>query len=237
MRVAAALVRDFRLRRPTAAPAVAELGLDKTLAELPTGLLNENETKRLLAAAGVPVTRERLARDADEAVRIATEIGFPVVLKAQARALSHKSDAGGVALGLGSPAAVRDAYVAIAGRVKAHAGLALEGCLVQEMVTADAEIIVGTQWDAQFGATVLGRDRRHHGRALEGRKARARPDRCRHRSAHAAFALLAPLLEGYRGKPRSTSRRSARWWRASANRRGARPAPARTRRQSAARRR
>jgi succinyl-CoA synthetase beta subunit len=118
-------------------------------------LLNENEAKRLLAAAGVPVTRERLARDATEAASIASEIGFPVVLKAQARALSHKSDAGGVVLNLSSSGEVRDAFNAIAARVRSAAGLELEGCLVQEMVKADVEVIVGSHWDPQFGAMVL----------------------------------------------------------------------------------
>jgi len=201
VRVAAALTRDFRLRQPAAAPPVAALALDKVLAELPDGLLNENETKRLLAAAGVPVTRERLARDADEAVRIATEIGFPVVLKAQARALSHKSDAGGVALGLASPAAVRDAYVAIAERVKAHAGLALEGCLVQEMVAADAEIIVGTQWDAQFGPTVLVGIGGTMVELLKDVKLAPAPVDADAAARMLRSLKLAPLLEGYRGKP------------------------------------
>ena len=201
VRVAAALARDFRLRQPAAPPPVAALALDKVLAELPDGLLNENETKRLLAAAGVPVTRERLARDADEAVRIATEIGFPVVLKAQARALSHKSDAGGVALGLASPAAVRDAYIAIAERVKAHAGLALEGCLVQEMVAADAEIIVGTQWDAQFGAMVLVGIGGTMVELLKDVKLAPAPVDADTAARMLRSLKLAPLLEGYRGKP------------------------------------
>ena len=201
VRVAAALARDFRLRQPAAAPPVAALALDKVLAELPDGLLNENEAKRLLAAAGVPVTRERLARDADEAVRIATEIGFPVVLKAQARALSHKSDAGGVALGLASSAAVRDAYVAIAERVKAHAGLALEGCLVQEMVAADAEIIVGTQWDAQFGPTVLVGIGGTMVELLKDVKLAPAPVDADAAARMLRSLKLAPLLEGYRGKP------------------------------------
>ena len=201
LRAAAGLVREFRLRQPVAAPAVAKLALDKALAELPAGLLNESETKRLLAAAGVPVTRERLARDADEAARIAAEIGFPVVLKAQARELSHKSDAGGVALGLASADAVRRAYDAIAERVKAHAGLALEGCLVQEMVAADAEIIVGTQWDEQFGAMVLVGIGGTLVELLKDVKLAPAPIDADAAARMLRSLKLAPLLEGYRGKP------------------------------------
>jgi acetyl-CoA synthetase (ADP-forming) len=201
VRVVASLAQDFRLRSPAAPVEPEKLALDGTLAELPRGLLNESQAKRLLAAAGVPVTRERLARDADEAARVAAEIGFPVVLKAQARELSHKSDAGGVALNLSSAAEVRDAYRAIADRVRAHAQLELEGCLVQEMVKADAEVIVGSRWDEQFGAMLLVGTGGTLVELLKDVRLVPAPI-----GAQAAVQILrslklAPLLTGYRGKP------------------------------------
>lgn len=198
VRVIASLVQDFKLRKTAAPAALEKLELKATLAELPRGLLNESESKRLLAAAGVPVTRERLARDADEAARIAAEMGFPVVLKAQARELTHKSDVGAVALNLSSQQEVRAAYRAIAERVK---GLGLEGCLVQEMVKADAEIIVGSRWDEQFGAMLLvgiGGTLVELLKDVRLAPAPVSPEQ----AVNLLRALkLAPLLAGYRGRP------------------------------------
>ena len=201
VRVLETLVRERALRTRPGPAALQPLALDAVLAELPRGLLNENETKRLLAAAGIRVTRERLARDAGDAARVAEEIGFPVVLKAQARALSHKSDAGGVVLGLASADDVRAAFDAIARRVREHAGLELEGCLVQEMVKADVEVIVGSRWDPQFGAMVLVGIGGTMVELLKDVRLTTAPI-----DAPAAAELLrslklAPLFAGYRGKP------------------------------------
>jgi acyl-CoA synthetase (NDP forming) len=198
VRVVASLAQDLKLRRTEPPTPLENLDVRKTLAELPRGLLNESEAKRLLAAAGVPVTRERLARDADEAARIAADLGFPVVLKAQARELSHKSDAGGVVLNLSSQNEVRDAFRAIADRVKKFQ---FEGCLVQEMVKADAEIIVGSRWDEQFGAMLLVGIGGTLVELLKDVRLVPAP-----LSAQAAATLLrslklAPLLSGYRGRP------------------------------------
>ena len=136
------------------APADA---IDAAAASLDTGLLTEPEAKGLLAAAGVPVTREVMAVNADDAVARAQEIGFPVVLKGVARGLIHKSDAGAVKLGLADVAAVRSAYAEIEAAIAAAAPEAeLQGCLVQEMATGGvAEAFVGAKWDAQHGAGVL----------------------------------------------------------------------------------
>jgi len=200
VRVLASLVAEFRLR-DRAPPAVLEpMHLDGVLHDLPRGLLNEAETKRLLAAAGVPVTREQVARDAEAAVRIARDIGFPVVLKAQARALSHKSDAGGVVLDLTSEDEVRRAFGDIANRVRSHAGLELEACVVQEMVKADAELIVGSRWDSQFGPMLL----LGIGGTLVELLQDVRLVPAPITAATAASVLrslkLAPLLQGYRGR-------------------------------------
>jgi acyl-CoA synthetase (NDP forming) len=197
VRVVASLAEDFKLRDAAPSVAIEKLELKSTLAELPRGLLNENQAKRLLAAAGVPVTRERLARDADEAARIAAETGFPVVLKAQARALSHKSDAGGVVLNLSSPEEVRDAFRAVVERV---GGLGFEGCLVQEMVKADAEIIVGSRWDEQFGAMLLVGIGGTLVELLKDVRLVPAPVSSEQAATLLRTLKLAPLLTGYRGK-------------------------------------
>ncbi len=123
-----------------------------------------------------------------------------MVLKAQARALSHKSDAGGVVLNLSSTTEVRDAFRAIAARVRSSAGLELEGCLVQEMVKADVEVIVGSRWDPQFGAMLLVGIGGTLVELLKDVRLTAAPI-----GAPAAAELLrslklAPLLAGYRGR-------------------------------------
>jgi acyl-CoA synthetase (NDP forming) len=201
VRVLETLVREFSVRQRVAPAAVVPLDLDGVLASLPRGLLNESEAKRLLAAAGVPVTLERLAHDADEAARVAAGIGFPVVLKAQARALSHKSDAGGVVLNLSSATEVRDAFGAIVERVRSAVGVELEGCLVQEMVKADVEVIVGSRWDPQFGAMVLVGIGGTLVELLKDVRLAAAPIDADAASELLLSLKLAALFSGYRGRP------------------------------------
>ena len=119
-------------------------------------LMTEPEVKRLLGAYGIPVTRERLAPDADAAAHAASELGYPVALKAVARGLIHKSDIGALRLGLTDAAAVRRAFAEIAAALAAHdPKLALEGCLVQEMRRPEAELHLGIKHDEVFGPAVV----------------------------------------------------------------------------------
>ena len=134
-------------------PAVAEL-LPAAGGDART--LSEADTKTLLAAAGLPVPRQGLARSADEAARLAEEIGLPVVLKIDAEGVSHKSDMGGVEVNLATVRAVREAYERIAAAAKRHLQPGqMQGCLVQQMVPGDVELIVGARWDPQFGTMVV----------------------------------------------------------------------------------
>jgi acetate---CoA ligase (ADP-forming) len=111
------------------------------------GALSEFEGKRALAAYGVPVPRSKLAAVRD-AVEAAGELGYPVVMKACAATLEHKSDAGGVVLNIKTPA---EAGVA-AGRLGALA----ENVLIEPMIVDGvAEILVGALIDPQFGLTLL----------------------------------------------------------------------------------
>ena len=119
-------------------------------------LLNEVEAKALLAAAGVPVTPTRLARSAAEAATIAEELGFPAVLKIVSRDIVHKSDLGGVVLGLKNAAAVRRARREMLARVREAAPAArIEGVSVQRMAAPGIEVIVGATTDPQFGPVMM----------------------------------------------------------------------------------
>jgi acetate---CoA ligase (ADP-forming) len=120
--------------------------------------LTESFSKKILQAYDIPVTREETVFGAGEALIKAKKIGYPVVMKILSPDLPHKSDAGGVILNLDSDDAVQKAYddiIANARKYKANARI--EGVLVQEMLPAGIEVIVGVKSDPVFGpAVVLG---------------------------------------------------------------------------------
>ena len=113
--------------------------------------LSEYSSKKFLSLYGIPVTREKLSRSAEEAVSAAADLGFPVVLKACSPELMHKSEHGCIELNLRSEGDVREAY----GRVSRSIDLELEGILVQEMVPGQRELVVGLTRDLQFGPCVM----------------------------------------------------------------------------------
>jgi acyl-CoA synthetase (NDP forming) len=118
--------------------------------------LTEFESKKLLAEFGLPVTREGLARDRGEAIRLAKDLGYPVALKIQSPDVSHKSDAGGVKLGLGSDDEVAAAFDRILANVaKAHPQATIDGILVQEMAAPGVEVILGMTNDEQLGPIIV----------------------------------------------------------------------------------
>ena len=113
--------------------------------------LSEYESKKLLGLYGIPVTREKLSPNADEAIFAAADIGFPVVLKACAPELMHKSEHGCIELNLRNEGDVREAY----SRIISSVDVKLEGVLVQEMVPGQRELVVGLTRDPQFGPCVM----------------------------------------------------------------------------------
>jgi acyl-CoA synthetase (NDP forming) len=118
--------------------------------------LNEIESKQLLKAAGVSTTDTRLATSRDEAVALAREIGFPAVLKIVSPDIVHKSDIGGVKLGLGDESAVVKAYdEMMAAANSKQPGSKIEGVSVQNMATPGIEVIVGVSRDPQFGPVLM----------------------------------------------------------------------------------
>ena len=112
--------------------------------------------KKLLAAMGIATPAGGLARNLDDAERIASEIGYPVAMKAQAGALAHKTEAGGVKLNLADRAAVAHAWDELHDNVrKAMPGLALDGILVEKMAEKGVELVIGGRRDPQWGPVVL----------------------------------------------------------------------------------
>ncbi|HEV2328913.1 MAG TPA: bifunctional acetate--CoA ligase family protein/GNAT family N-acetyltransferase [Verrucomicrobiae bacterium] len=121
-------------------------------------ILTEFESKRLLAAYGIPTVETQIAKSESEAVKLAGKIGCPVVLKLYSETITHKTDVGGVQLNLKSPAAVRVAWKNIARAVRENAGEQhFLGVTVQPMVTLEDgyEIILGSSIDPQFGPVLL----------------------------------------------------------------------------------
>lgn len=119
-------------------------------------LLSEVESKQVLEQAGINTTKARLATSRDEAVRLAAEIGFPVVMKIISPDISHKSDVGGVALNLADANAVGAAHDEMMRAVKAAQPSAkIDGVSVQSMAKPGTEVIVGMIKDPQFGPVLM----------------------------------------------------------------------------------
>lgn len=118
--------------------------------------LTQVEALALLDAYGVPTARHQLARNADDAACIASTIGFPVALKIVSTDVVHKSEVGGVKIGLTSELEVRTACVQMIAAVRAAEPAArITGVLVQEMVSGGRETIVGVTRDETFGPLVM----------------------------------------------------------------------------------
>jgi acetyltransferase len=118
--------------------------------------LPELETLQLLEAYGIPTARAGLARSAEEAVTLATQMKGPVVLKIVSPQVIHKTDVGGVRVGLASAEQVRSAYEEIEANVRqAVPGAVIDGILVQQMLKAGREMIAGIVRDPAFGPLVM----------------------------------------------------------------------------------
>jgi acyl-CoA synthetase (NDP forming) len=114
------------------------------------------EALDLLAAYGIPIARPVFATNADDAVRVASTMGFPVVMKLVSADVVHKSDVGGVSVGLESADDVRTAYDEMMSRVRAALPRAdVDGVLLQPMVRGGTEVIVGMARDSSFGPLVM----------------------------------------------------------------------------------
>jgi len=118
--------------------------------------LSEIESKRLLAAAGIATIIPEFAANADQAVKAAVSIGFPVVLKVHSPQVSHKSDVGGVALNLRNEAEVRDAFDRIRrGLAERMPGATFEGVVIAPQARPGVELIAGISRNERFGPLVV----------------------------------------------------------------------------------
>jgi acyl-CoA synthetase (NDP forming) len=119
-------------------------------------LLNEVEAKELLKNAGISVIETRLAKTKKEAVLLSKELGFPVVMKIVSPDIVHKSDVGGVVLGLASAAQVGRAYREMMSSIKQRLPKAtITGVSIQKMAPSGVEIIIGMNKDPQFGPAIM----------------------------------------------------------------------------------
>lgn len=118
--------------------------------------IGDAESRDILTAYGIRIPKSKLCATAEEAVAFAGEIGYPVVMKIASPDILHKTDVGGVRVGVESPAAVRDAFDLMVYRAQKYQPQAhIWGCLVQEQVRGGKEIITGMSRDPQFGPLVM----------------------------------------------------------------------------------
>ncbi len=145
---------DSRAARPL--PTEARQVLEKARTRGGDFLLNEQDSKTLLAAYGIPAPAEALAKSEDEAAGLAARIGYPVVLKAASDRLAHKSDIGAVQLGLADADAVRSAYRLIRDNVR-RSGFEgeLDGILVCQQIVGGTELVLGLQRDPEMGLALM----------------------------------------------------------------------------------
>ncbi len=119
-------------------------------------ILGGSETSRLLEAYGLSTPAHDRATTAAEAVAVAEELGYPVALKVTSTEITHKSDVGGVEIGLSNASAVRAGYERIMAAVRRHRPAAeVDGVMVQQMAATGLEVIVGWKRDSQFGPLLL----------------------------------------------------------------------------------
>jgi len=164
--------------------------------------IGDAEAREVLETYGFPVPESRLAKTPDEAVEVADEIGYPLVLKIASPDILHKTDVGGVKLNLRSPDDVRDAFDLIVYRAGRYVpGARIWGCLVQQMVPGGREVLVGMSRDPQFGPLVAFGLGGIYVEALKDVAFRVAPFSRQEAEEMIREIRSYPLLEGIRGQP------------------------------------
>jgi acetate---CoA ligase (ADP-forming) len=204
LRALRALRKDAPVR--DASPAEQDAIASALQRRKPTGdgrsLLDEADSKELLRAYGIRTPRESVAAGLDEALRAADAIGYPVVLKLVAADVQHKSDIGGVVVGIKDENELRAAHARVAENfAKARPGARLDRVLVAQHVCGGIELVLGVQRDPEIGPVVmfgtggvlleLSRDVSFGAVPLARRQAKAMLER----------TSAGRLLQGYRGAP------------------------------------
>jgi len=174
----------------------------KALSERGSGWLTTEETHALLAAMKLPLVQGAVAASAEDAVKLASTIGFPVAVKLASRQILHKTEIGAVRLNLADEQAVRDAFEAIRARLaQDHKLEAMEGVLVQPMLSGGQEVMVGMTRDPLFGPLLAFGLGGIHVEILDDVQFRVAP-----LTDHDAAQMVRKikgyrLLQGYRGQP------------------------------------
>lgn len=121
------------------------------------GVLNEYESKKIISHYGIPVVSEGIASSPEEAVEIAEDIGYPVVLKVLSPQIQHKTEASVIRLNVNSRLDLLNEFDEIVEKAKKYnKNVEIDGVLVQEMITSRAtEVIIGMKADPQFGPVIM----------------------------------------------------------------------------------
>jgi acyl-CoA synthetase (NDP forming) len=139
-----------------AGPGAPPPALPKAALPAPGGPTGESEAKRVLASAGIPVIEERVAGSAAEAIAAAKAAGYPVALKLASADIPHKTEIGGVLLGLADAGEVEAGFATLMERARISAPTArLDGISVAPMVSGGVETILGVHSDPAFGPVVM----------------------------------------------------------------------------------
>ncbi len=164
-------------------------------------ILTEFESKKVLKQVGIPVTETKLAKNQKEAVSLSQHIGFPVVLKIVSPDVIHKSDSGGVKLGLNNVGQVKTSYNQIIKSInQQYPHAVIHGVSVQKMFRPGAEVIVGISKDPQFGPVIMFGLGGIFVEVLKDVSFRIIPISQRDAQEMIQEIKGYPLLQGYRGK-------------------------------------
>jgi acyl-CoA synthetase (NDP forming) len=193
------------LRPPPAAGAGAGGPDGAAVAELRArrgATLGLRELQRVLVAYGIPCARARMAATPAQAAAVAPEVGWPVAVKVLSPQISHKTDVGGVRLGLGSPRDVEAAAAEVLAAARgARPEAPIDGVLVQQMAPPGKEVLLGMVRDAQFGPTVIVGLGGIYVEVLNDTAARLCPVTTEDALDMLSELRMAPLLHGVRGEP------------------------------------
>jgi acetyltransferase len=163
--------------------------------------LTEIEAKEVFAAYGLPITKTLLSKSEEEAVSLASSVGFPIVMKVVSPDIIHKSDAGGVKVNIKDETGVREAYRTIMANAKSYkADANIHGIAIQEMAPWGTEVIIGSVNDPTFESTIMFGLGGIFVEVLKDVTFRVAPI-----STHDAASMLseirgAPILKGVRGE-------------------------------------
>ena len=207
-----AMAEDRRIRS-RALPEYAHFDVDRSAVEKVFSQIRSEgrvtigdfEARTIMETYGLKIPRSEIAKDPDHAVQIATDIGYPVVLKIASPDILHKTDVGGVKVGLDNDEAVRDAFELMVYRAQRYIPEArILGCLVQEMVPSGGiEVLVGMNRDPQFGPLVTFGLGGIYVETLKDVTFRVAPFSRQEAEEMLSEIRAHALLDGVRGKPAS----------------------------------